>query len=1340
MTDTTNLPAAAQAADGPAEDPAGEPVDDRSGEPFALTDIQAAYVVGKTQLIELGGQQQYYVELDSVNFDVARAERAMVAVVRRFEQLRTVMSDDGMQRVMPAEKLPDLRIRVEDLTVVARSEQEDAVRRVRERLCERSIDPTGWPLFDVTVSRLRHNRVRVHLRVSLLLLDAPSIRTVIDDWELFYVDPDVELPPIRQTFRQWRTALKDYEQTEEFAAQWRYWEDRLDLLPEAPQLPLAKQPKSIAAVRFEGRTTYLDKEQWQRFCANFRKHRVLPTTAMLHVYAEALGAWAASPHFCLNVVHLNLVTRHPGEDVVGQRTATLPLEVDMRGDAGFWERAQRLQKRLWKDMANSDVTGVRIARELSARNGWSQRAALPYVFTSNQGPGWDTLPSEGGPIFRFLGRIQHTPQVLVDNQLRDTRDGGVASNLDFVDDAFPPGLPDLVAGTYRRLLEALSAPGGAEAEPDLLAADFRALIRADNRAVDDGPAGRLEDGFLRQCGQRPDAPAVVTDGRTLTYAELEARSRAVALWLRERGAGSGDLVPVVMAKGWEQVVAVLGVLRAGAAYCPIEAGTPARRIAELLQDCQARFVLAQSHSTPGEPLGADVDRLDVDTTPPASQAAPEIEGDAADLAYVIFTSGSTGRPKGVAIEHRAALNTVVDINERVGLAPRDRVFAISSLSFDLSVWDVFGPLAAGAAVIIPQASPRPDPLGWAEAAARHGATVWNSVPALAEMLVEVAEQRPDVGVAPLRGFLLSGDWISPALPNRLRRLRPGSRILAMGGATEASIWSNLHEVTEVDPAWRSIPYGRPLRNQTMTVLDERLELRQPWAAGEIYIGGHGVARGYWRDPERTEERFIRHPRTGSRLYRTGDLGRYRPDGTIEFLGRVDRQVKIQGFRIELGEVEAALRAHPAVRECAVCVDGTHSGQRRLVAFAVPEDALWVDDEQLGTHLRALLPHYMVPGLTHVVDRLPLSANGKVDVARALAMVPAPAAAEAAAVGDDELVDRLARIWAEVLELPAVDPDADVFGLGANSLTVLRVVNRLRTEFGVDIPMGQVFETPTVRGLAGRARQAQNRGSCLVRLTEREGTPLFLFHIMGGSIAQYPPLARAWPGPVSAFQSRALLETSDEAFAADLESMAAAYRHELQRAQPQGPYILGGWSMGGTLAYEVARQLADQGHDARLFMIDSDLREMHLPVTEQGRHMAFLTVLAAAPPPAGAAEAVRAAEAGRTAEAARDTAVEHGLLPAEVDLQGYLRLMRIMEHEWALLAAYRPGRLPRPGFLFLAADEPGREDPVPQWRKTCPDLEFESFPCDHYAIAHPDRLAYIAERVARWAGVAAPDPA
>ncbi|HEV3001782.1 MAG TPA: non-ribosomal peptide synthetase, partial [Solirubrobacteraceae bacterium] len=545
-------------------------------------------------------------------------------------------------------------------------------------------------------------------------------------------------------------------------------------------------------------------------------------------------------------------------------------------------------------------------------------------------------------------------------------------------------------------------------------------------------------------------------GRRLTYGELEARSRALAARLATAGAERDRPVGIAMEKGWEQVVAALAVHRAGAPYLPLDPALPEERRRYMADHGQVRTVLTQPHLRGAL---AGVEEFVVDGAPPEDVAAPEIDTTPADVAYVLFTSGSTGLPKGVTIEHRAALNTVLDVNRRFGVGPEDRAIAISSLSFDLSVYDVFGTLAAGGALVVPDARRARDPGHWAELCEDEGVTVWSSVPALVKLLVEHLEGRERALPEALRLVMMSGDWIPVALPDRIAAL--GSpRVVSLGGPTEASIWQAVHVVDGRRPDWDSVPYGRPLANHRLHVLDERLEPRPEWAAGEIYVGGRGLARGYWRDLGKTHAAFLFHPRTGERLYRSGDFGRFRPTGEIEFLGRRDAQVKVHGHRIELGEIEAALESHPAVQAAAAAARGAPGEDRRLAAWIVPRRD--VPDEELREHLARRLPAYMVPSHVVRVRSIPLNANGKVD----RGALPDPRRAGGGADGGRAggVAGRVRALVSDTLGVDAIDPEAPLMNLGADSMDVVRLALRLEGELGGRPEVEALLGDMTVAGL------------------------------------------------------------------------------------------------------------------------------------------------------------------------------------------------------------------------------------------------------------------------------------
>lgn len=518
---------------------------------------------------------------------------------------------------------------------------------------------------------------------------------------------------------------------------------------------------------------------------------------------------------------------------------------------------------------------------------------------------------------------------------------------------------------------------------------------------------RLDEPFRAAARRTGGAAALLGPAGSHTFGDLAERAGTIAAALARSGIGPGDLVAVSCAKGPAQIAAVLGVLGSGAGYVPVDPAWPASRVSSVCATAGIERALVGADVAVDWPDG--VSAFHLDRTGRLAGPAPGTESprrpDPGEIAYVIFTSGSTGTPKGVAIEHRAARTTIDDITDRFSVNADDRMLALSALGFDLSVYDIFGVLGAGGALVLPGGGRSLDPEHWLELIGRHEVTLWNTAPALLEMMVEHAEADPEAARARLRSLravLLSGDWIPVTLPDRLRALAVNAEVISLGGATEASIWSICHPIGTVDPSWVSIPYGRPLRDQFFLVLDPAGRPCPVGTPGELYIGGKGLARGYAGNPQETSARFRTHESIGARLYRTGDLGRWRPDGAIEFLGRVDRQIKVRGHRIEPGEIEAVLTRHPEVRQCVVGAVTAHDSGHRLVAYVVPQaPSAPPKAESLIEALREHVPGYMVPSMIVFLDALPVTVNGKIDhsalpdpYVRTNAPAPAPAAAPA----------------------------------------------------------------------------------------------------------------------------------------------------------------------------------------------------------------------------------------------------------------------------------------------------------------------------------------------------------
>ncbi|WP_017558608.1 non-ribosomal peptide synthetase [Nocardiopsis baichengensis] len=572
----------------------------------------------------------------------------------------------------------------------------------------------------------------------------------------------------------------------------------------------------------------------------------------------------------------------------------------------------------------------------------------------------------------------------------------------------------------------------------------------------------IQEAVAATAERHPDRPAVLSPTAELTYRELVERSRRIGRLLRERGADAATPVAVCLDKGVDQPVAAFAALEAGAPWCPLAPDLPEARRTRLLAAVGARTVLTRTDLAArlSWPEGVRVLAVDDPSAWGGGPADPlEPAQTPTDPAYIVHTSGSTGEPKGVAVSHRGALTTVLDTVRSFGIGPGDRTLSVSSFSFDLAVWDLLAPLCAGGAVVVPDPGAVRDPAHWLELGREREATLWMSAPALFEAACEHAERTGADG-PPLRLVLLGGDWIPLGLPDRARALAPGCRFASVGGATEASIIALLHEVDRVDPAWTSIPYGTPVAGHTWHVLDGAMRPRPAGVSGELWIGGAGLAQGYWRDPERTAASFTVHPETGERLYRTGDLGRRGHDGVIELLGRRDLQVQIGGHRIEPGEVETALLAHPAVRAAAVkaLAHGDRPGHRALAAYACAAAGTHPTPDALKEHLRGLLPEPMVPAHVALLPELPVTANGKTD----RDALPDPEPASAGGGAPRTAIERaVAAIWSDVLGVGEVALDDDFFALGGHSLLAIRVMNRVREELAVDLDLHTLLRAGTL---------------------------------------------------------------------------------------------------------------------------------------------------------------------------------------------------------------------------------------------------------------------------------------
>lgn len=1038
-------------------------------EPFPLTDIQQAYYVGRGDGFELGNVSCHtYYEVETENLDLNRLNQAWRRLIERHDMLRVVFLPDGRQRVL--EHAPRYEIDQLDLRGQGAEAVTAQLQAIRQRMSHQVLPAERWPLFEIRATRLTDSLVLLHLSFDLLIMDAMSMRALFQEWRRFYHDPQAQLAPPEFSFRDHALAEAERGDSQDYRRAKAYWLERLSKIPPAPELPLAVPPASVKAPRFTRRSARLEAGVWERLKERAMLHGLTPSVILLTAFSDVIATWSKSRRFSLNIT---LTNRHPLRppftQVIGDFTSFIPLAVEHLASDSFELRAGTLQGRLCEDVERRAFNGVEIGRELTRAKGPGSNFYFPVVFTSLL----DQSQRRDKHADKFwMGTVRYgisqTPQVWLDHQVVE-QDGALVFHWDAVEELFPEGLLNDMFEAYVRLLHQLCVDDATWSQPQLCLTPATQLEQraAINSVKAPAPDVLLHELFLSRVLQRPDQPAIVSANLVLSYKELSRRVDGLAHDLRGRGARPNQLIAVVMEKGWEQVVATLAVMRSGAAYLPISAETPKARLRDLLDEAQVEVVLTQSWLDQKIEWPASVARIAVDledgqaTGPSTSQRAQGPD----DLAYVIYTSGSTGKPKGVMISHRGAVNTILDINRRFNARPSDRVLALSSLSFDLSAYDIFGALAAGATVVIPEPMAIRDPALLSKIIAGERVTIWNSVPALMEMVVDYEELRGGGLPESLRLVMLSGDWIPVNLPARIQRMSVNAQVVSLGGATEASIWSIIHPVKTVSPHARSIPYGRPLTNQSFHVLDESLNPCPVWVPGQLYIGGIGLAHGYWRDEEKTRASFIVHPRTGDRLYKTGDLGRYLPDGEIEFLGREDTQVKIRGYRIELGEIEAALTEHPEVHTATVVAVGATGRDRRLVAHVISKTDPAPLPGELRDFLSLRLPEYMWPTDFIFVSSLPLTSNGKVDRKRLAETCRVNHAGGRPKTASGDVTEmRIEQIVRAVLKLDHVEPDQNLFDLGADSLDLVTIANLMERDVGFRPKITDIYYKPAIADL------------------------------------------------------------------------------------------------------------------------------------------------------------------------------------------------------------------------------------------------------------------------------------
>ncbi|HEX5715571.1 MAG TPA: amino acid adenylation domain-containing protein [Thermoanaerobaculia bacterium] len=1261
--------------------------------------------------------------------DPAVLQAALRELVRRHESLRTVFAaieGEPFQDIRPAGDPPLPQLDLAGLAPEARQRELGRLVRLEAR---RAFDLGRDPMLRVLLVHLGKEEHALLLTVHHIASDGWSMDILWRELGALYEagrsgrpSPLPELPIQYPDFASWQ---RSWLTGAVLAAEIDHWRERLAGAPHLLELPTDRPRPAVQGSAGRAERLRLGEDLAETLRSLSRRQGVTLFMVLLSAWQALLGRLTGQQDVSVGTPVAGR-SRLEIEGLIGFFVNTLVLRCDLSGDPGMSEMLRRVREVVLDAHAHQDLPFEKLVEEIKPERSLAN-SPLFQVMLVLQNAGQAGSAGLSGLQTGRLGTTDEMEAAKFDLTLgvEERRGGGLGLALSYRTELFD-------APSVRRMLRHLEALlGSLASDPQRRISELPVLTQPERAQLlvewnDTGRPGSeeprcLQELFAAQAARSPEAVAVVDGEREISYGELDRWSNRLANHLRELGVGPEVPVAICLERSTRMIAAILGVLKAAGAYVPLDPAYPAERLRLMLEDSAAPVIVTESAlaevvpATAGRYVLMDGELLDRQ-----SAAAPDGRACPDNLAYVIYTSGSTGRPKGVAIAHRSASALLHWAQEVYAAQQIAGVLAATSICFDLSIFEIFVPLTRGGAVILAA-----NALALPELPAARRVTLVNTVPsAIAELVRSGGIPSSVVTVN------LAGEPLPPPLVEQIQGLGTVREVYNLYGPSEDTTYSTW---ARMDPEPGALcPIGRPISGTRSHVLDPRGGLAPIGSPGELFLGGEGLARGYLGRPDLTAERFVPDPfgPPGARLYRTGDLARHLPDGRLGFLGRADHQVKVRGFRIELGEIETALRRHGAVDQTVVLAREDRSGDQRLVAYAVLHEGASAGEAELRSHLRQTLPEYMVPSAFVLLDSLPLTPNGKID-RRAL---PAP---EQRGEEEDSMAPRdaveleLQRIWEEVLGVASVGIGDSFFDLGGHSLLAIKLITRIRRRFGRDLPLAALFRADTVERFALLLRQAAPpRSSSLVEISIGTGAEaLFFVHPGAGDVFGYVPLARRLaPWRFYGLQAPGI-EGEGEPLAS-VEDLAAIHLSAVRSVQPAGPYRIGGWSMGGLVALEMARRLENEGERVGLVaLLDTRVPAAAAPGPEDD-----LRLLAAFAQEIGVRSDLLQLSPEEVAGLAPDhrlswileKAWAERLLPPDMDLQLLERRLAVFRAN--VQAMQRHQVRPYRGNVVLFTPEQAPPEAPEAWKETLPQLQIEPVGGTHFSLVREPYVNLLAERM------------
>ncbi|MDF5712391.1 MAG: amino acid adenylation domain-containing protein [Rhizonema sp. NSF051] len=1265
--------------------------------------------------------------------NVSVFSQSLNEIVRRHEALRTTFTTVAGQLVQAIAPTLTLTFPVVDLQKLSELERETEVQQLTIAEAQQPFNLTQGPLLRATLLQLDEAEHIVLLTMHHIVSDGWSIGVFIQElaavYEAFFSGKPSPLPELSIQYADFAVWQQQWLTGEVLEAQINYWKQQLAGAPPLLELPTDRPRPPVESFQGGSWLFQINPALTEKLNVLSQNSGATLFMTLEAAFAILLSRYSGQKDILIGSPVANR-NRREIEPLIGFFVNTLVLRTNFKGNPTFGELLTRVQEMALGAYAHQDLPFEQLVEELQPQRSLSHAPLFQVIFVLQNTP-MSALELPGLILSPLLNESRTAKCDLTLSMIETAQ--GIVGNLEYNTDLFEPSTISRMAGHLQTLLCGIVAnPQQRLSELPLLTQAETALQAEWNDTRVEYPQHRcIHELFECQVESTPDAVAVVFESEQLTYQELNARANQLAHYLRSLGVGPEVLVGICVERSLFMVIGMLGILKAGSAYVPLDPTYPQERLAFILEDAQVPVLLTQGHLVEALPQHkAKVICLDADwqTIAQYSQQNLVTQVTTYNLAYVIYTSGSTGRPKGVQIPHSALSNFLQTMQQTPGLTEQDTLLAVTTYSFDIAALEIFLPIIVGACLVIVSREVASDGTRlWAKLTDSN-ATVMQATPPTWQLLLAAGWS----GNHQLK-ILCGGETLPGHLAYQLRN-RCAS-LWNMYGPTETTIWS---ATCSVKTDSNIVPIGHPIAHTQFYILDQHGQLVPVGVPGELHIGGDGLARGYLNRPELTAQKFIPNPmsdKPGAYLYKTEDLARYDSNGNIEFLGRIDHQVKIRGFRIELGEIEAVLAQHPAVRETVVLAQETKPGDKQLVAYVVNSNEQTSTTNQLRKFLKEQLPEYMVPSVFVFLEALPLTPNRKID----RNALPAPNTFSQSLEIDflpprDTLELQLVHIWEEVLNVHPVGVRDDFFKLGGHSFLAISLMARIQEKFGKNLPLATLLQNATVEHLASILRKHSDSFSWSTLIPiQPSGSkrPLFCIYPDGGTILWYTYLARHLGSEQPFYGLQSLSLDQEHKFHTQIEDIAAHYIEAIQTVQPQGPYQLLGWSFGGLVAFEMAQQLQVQNQQVSfLGLLDVAAVRMASEELQQPDDAAFLVKLYNEYIPLSL-DHLRQLEPDERRLYIIEQVKQLNLIPPDFGLAQAQRLLQTIERNQRAVNTYKIQIYSEKVILFQASEGVAisSQDSTLGWRElTTEGVEIHWIPGNHRTIIQEPHVQVLAEHL------------